>query len=214
MTHYVNLDSVKEKLRIVNTDTSLDVELNIYIDEVGAYVDRILQERFGVVDEYGYGITVPLTNETVPALTYDLITIATDLVEGKFRMKTTEDNTLWVEANNQLNQYIRQTFGWVEGHNFRRSPNIIISPTSIASGGTISITGTGFKPRGEVKVKTVDKNGNGSVETTSPSVILTDDKGDFASSTITVSSSSDIGAYEIVVHDRINHSKKNYTVTS
>ena len=99
---YASLVMVKEKLRIPATDSTIDDELNIYIDEVDVYIDRILKERFGSEDEYGYPITLPLTESTRPALTFTLKVVASDLVEGKFRLKTTEENSLWMEANAQL----------------------------------------------------------------------------------------------------------------
>jgi len=214
MSHYASLSMVKEKLRIPASDSSIDDELNIYIDEVDAYIDRILLERFGKTDEYGYSISLPLTSSTRPALTFSLKVVASDLVEGKFRLKTTEENALWMEANQQLEKYILETFGWNEGHGFRRDPTITISPTNGSAGSTITMTGKDFKPRGEISIKIVDKNGNGVAQTTSPAVVLTDDNGDFSGVTFATATTDAVGSYEIVAHDKVNHVIRNFTVTS
>ena len=211
---YASLVMVKEKLRIPATDSTIDDELNIYIDEVDVYIDRILKERFGSEDEYGYPITLPLTESTRPALTFTLKVVASDLVEGKFRLKTTEEISLWMEANAQLEKYILETYGWNEGGKFKRTPSITITPTNGSAGSTITMTGTDFKPRGEISIKIVDENGNGVAQTTSPAVVLTDDNGDFNSVTFATATTDTIGSYEIVAHDKINHSRRNFTVTS
>jgi hypothetical protein len=214
MGHYASLSMVKEKLRIPATDSSINDELNIYIDEIDAMINRRLRARFGNETEYGYQVELPLTDTTNPARTYDLRVVATDLVEGKFRLKTTEDNTMWNESQTRLESYLDQTYGWVEGHAYRRSPTITLSPTNGSAGTTITMTGTGFKPRGQIEIKIVDANGNGAIKTTTPTTVLTDDSGDFSSVTFATLSTDAVGSYEILAHDKVNHSKRNFTVTS
>ena len=136
------------------------------------------------------------------------------MVEGKFRYKTTNDKALWETAKESLVHYLDKSFGWTEGHKFRRYPDITITPTNGAAGITITLTGARFKPRGEVTVKIVDENGAGSVQTTSPTVVLTDDNGDFSGVTFATSSSEAIGSYIILAHDKVNTAKRNFTVTS
>ena len=93
MTHYASLDMIKQKLRI--EDNTIDDELNIYMDEIDAFINRELEAKFGTFTEYEYPIVLPLTDLTNPPVTFDLRQIAADLVEGKFRYKTTNDKTLW-----------------------------------------------------------------------------------------------------------------------
>ena len=214
MAHYASLVMVKDKLRIPSTDSSIDDELNVYIDEIDAFVDMKIQERFGKYDEYGYPITLPLTDTTRPAKDYSLRVVASDLVEGKFRQKTTEDNTLWLEANLGFDKWMMANFGWKEGHGFRRDPTITITPTNGSAGSTITLSGADFKPRGLIAVKIVDGNGNGAVQTTTPTTVLTDDNGDFSNVTFATLSTDAVGSYEIVVHDKVNHASRNFTVTS
>ena len=87
MAHYATLSQVKQRLRV--EDTTLDDELSGYIDEIDTYINRKLRMTLGFRNEYGDDISLPLTISTVPALTYDLNTIANDLVVGKFRHETT-----------------------------------------------------------------------------------------------------------------------------
>jgi len=212
MTHYASLDMIKQKLRI--EDSTIDDELNIYMDEIDAFVNRELQAKFGAYTEYGYPIVLPLTDTTNPPVTFDLRQIAADLVEGKFRFKTTNDDSLWKTARESLQNYLDKSFGWTEGHNFRRYPDITITPTNGAAAATITITGARFKPRGEVTVKVVDENGSGVIQETTPAVVLTDDSGDFTAVTFATASGTAIGSYVILATDKVNFAKRNFTVTS
>ena len=146
MTHYASLDMIKQKLRI--EDSTIDDELNIYMDEIDAFINRELEAKFGSKTEYEYPIVLPLTDTTNPPVTFDLRQIAADLVEGKFRYKTTNDKTLWDFAKEALANYLDKSFGWTEGHRFRRYPDITITPTNGAAAATITLTGSRFNPRG------------------------------------------------------------------
>jgi hypothetical protein len=212
MAHYTTLDTIKQKLRI--TDTSIDDELDIYIDEVDNYINRKIRRRIGEVNQYGYPIVLPLTDETQPAITYDLRSIAADLVEGKFRLKTTNDQILWQNADKELDEYIDTRFGWAEGNNLRLQPTLTISPTTGSAGSTVTLSGTGWKPRGEIYVKIVDNNDNHQTMSTSPSAVLTDDSGNWSAVTITVPSTTSVSSIRVLVHDKVNSLSKNFTVTS
>ena len=212
MTHYASLDMIKQKLRI--EDSTIDDELNIYMDEIDAFVNRELKAKFGSKTEYGYPIVLPLTDTTNPPVTFDLRQIAADLVEGKFRFKTSNDDSLWRLAKESLKDYLDKSFGWTEGHAFRRYPDITITPTNGASGATITLTGTNFKPRGKLTVKIVDENGSGTAQTTTPDTVLTDDTGAFSAVTFATTVGTAIGSYVILVTDGVNYSKRNFSVTS
>ena len=207
MTHYASLDMIKQKLRI--EDSTIDDELNIYMDEIDAFVNRELQAKFGSRTEYGYPIVLPLTDSTNPQVTFDLRQIAADLVEGKFRFKTTNDDSLWKLAKESLQNYLDKSFGWTEGHSFRRYPDITITPTNGASGSTITLTGSSFKPRGKLTVKIVDENGSGIVQTTTPDIVLTDDSGAFSAVTFATTTGTAIGSYVILVTDGVKYSLLN-----
>jgi len=47
MTHYTTVDTVKQKLRV--EDTSIDDELEIYIDEVDGYINRKIRRKIGTL---------------------------------------------------------------------------------------------------------------------------------------------------------------------
>ena len=207
MTHYTTVDTVKQKLRV--EDTTIDDELEIYIDEVDGYINRKIRRKIGTQNEYGYEITLPLTDSTNPAITYDLRTIASDLVEAKFRLKTTNDETLWKQVTKELEEYLDQTFGWGESHDFRMVPQLSITPTFGAAGTVITLSGTGWKPRGQIYIKTRE----GALPITTPEIPLTDEKGDWSAVTITVDATTTRGSIEIIAHDKINHASLNFSVT-
>ena len=50
--HYTTVDTVKQKLRV--EDTTIDNELEIYIDEVDGYINRKIRRKIGTFNEYGY----------------------------------------------------------------------------------------------------------------------------------------------------------------
>lgn len=212
MSHYASLDMVKQKLRV--EDKTIDDELNIYLDEVDSFINRELRAKFGETTEYGYKVSLPLTEDTNPALTFDLRQIAADLVEGKFRLKTTDDDKLWNKARESLEIYLVKSFGWTSGHAYRRYPSITLTPDTGSAGTTMTLTGTSFKPRGKLEVKLIDENGSGAIQTTTPEVVLTDANGDFSAVTFATGSDEAIGSYVVLVHDKVNHAKLNFTVTS
>ena len=203
---------IKQKLRI--EDNTIDDELNIYMDEIDAFINRELEAKFGTFTEYEYPIVLPLTDLTNPPVTFDLRQIAADLVEGKFRYKTTNDKTLWDFAREALVNYLDKSFGWTEAHKFRRYPDITITPTNGAAAATITLTGSRFKPRGEITVKVVDENGGGVVQETTPTIVLTDDSGDFTGVTFATDATTAVGSYVILATDKVNYAKRNFTVTS
>jgi hypothetical protein len=209
--HYTTVDTVKQKLRV--EDTSIDDELEIYIDEVDGYINRKIRKKIGTFNEYGYEITLPLTESTNPAITYDLRTIASDLVEAKFRLKTTNDETLWKQVSQELDTYLEETFGWGESHDFRMVPELTITPTTGGAGTVITLSGTGWKPRGQIYVKTVDGDGAGALIDTTPAIPLADEKGDWSAVTMTVSADTGRGSIEVLAHDKINHASINFSVT-
>jgi len=156
---------------------------------------------------------LPLTESTNPAITYDLRTIASDLVEAKFRLKTTNDETLWKQVTKELDEYLDETFGWGESHDFRMVPALTITPTTGAAGTVITLSGTGWKPRGQIYVKTVDGSGAGALSTTTPAIPLSDENGDWSAVTITVDAGTGRGSIEVLAHDKINHATENFSVT-
>ena len=211
MTHYTTLDTIKHKLRV--QDTSIDEELDIYIDEVDGYIDRKIRRKIGLNNEYGYNIQLPLTDSTDPPITYDLRTIAADLVEGKFRLKTTNDVTLWKTADEELDEYLDTAFGWAEGHLLRMNPVLTLSTTTGVAGSTLNLSGTGWAPRSQIAIRIIDNNNSYNTMNTSPAVILTNDSGTWSGSSIIIPIATPVSCIKILAYDKFNSIRKNFTVT-
>jgi len=192
MAHYATLSMVKQRLRV--EDTSLDDELEGYIDEIDTYVNRKLRTTLGHKNEYGDDIILPLTTSTIPKLTYDLNTIANDLVVGKFRHETTADADLWKKADTELEEYLANEFGWSESGSYRLNPNITFTPTSGIAGSTVTVSGSEFGIRNKLKV-----HFNGQEMATTPDPLITGDIGDFSSTTFTIPAETNAGTYELKV---------------
>ena len=98
--------------------------------------------------------------------------------------------------------------------------NGIVFPAAInkyiygAAAATITLTGSRFKPRGKISIKIVDENGSGVVQETTPTVVLTDDSGNFTGVTFATDASTIVGSYVILATDKVNYAKRNFTVTS
>lgn len=211
MPHYTTLDTIKQKLRV--QDTTIDEELDIYIDEVDGYIDRKIRRKIGVNNEYGYTIQLPLTESTDPAITYDLRTIAADLVEGKFRLKTTNDVTLWKTADEALEEYLDTAFGWAESHQLRMNPTLTLSPTTGIAGSTLNISGTGWAPRIEITVRLIDNNNAYSTLDTTPADVLTDDTGAWTGVSVTIPADNPVSSIKVLCTDKFNSVRRNFTVT-
>ena len=192
MAHYATLSMVKQRLRV--EDTSLDDELEGYIDEIDTYVNRKLRKVLGFKNEYGDDIALPLTTTTIPKLTYDLNTIANDLVVGKFRHETTADADLWKKADSELEEYLANEFGWSESGSYRLNPNITFTPTSGSASATVTVSGSEFGVRNKLKVYF-----NGQEMATSPDPVITGDIGSFSSATFTIPAETGVGTYELKV---------------
>jgi len=192
MAHYATLSMVKQRLRV--EDTTLDDELSGYIDEIDTYINRKLRKTLGFRNEYGDDISLPLTTSTVPKLTYDLNTVANDLVVGKFRHETTADSALWDKADKELEEYLANEFGWGESGSFKMNPSITFTPTSGSAGATVTVSGTEFGVRNKLKVYF-----NGQEMNTSPDPLISGDIGDFSSTTFTIPAGTGTGTYELKV---------------
>ena len=154
-----------------------------------------MRRKLGTFDQNGDPINLPLTETTYPAITEDLRVIADDLVEGKFRLKTTNDEVLWNNAKQQLLEYLDFEFGWTENKPFRRTPQISITPTTGATSTVITVSESDF-----ANVETLEIVFGGVIQTTVPADVVTTSAGAIPSSvTITVPTNADTGAKEVKV---------------
>ena len=194
MSYYAEYDTIKTKMRV--PDDSLKDELMIYIQEVEEVINNRLRQRLGSRDVKGRDITLPLTTSTVPAIDEELKTIAHDMVEGKFRLKTSEKDLLWNTAVKNLEDYIDKRFGWALDSPFRVTPKVTASPLSGSTGTTVTVSGSNFIPTATIRLTF-----GGLEPTTSPATIVTDSTGSFSSATFTVPTSFSAGVYQIKCDD-------------
>ena len=192
MAEYSEYDVLKVKMRI--PDDSLKDELLIYMDEIDDLIDNRLRAKLGEVDSNGNTIILPLTTATVPQVDQEIKAIAIDMVEGKFRLKTSEKTLLWDTAVKALDNYIERRFGWTTNGSYEINPTLTVSPVTGTVGTTVTLTGTQWIPNAVISVTF-----GGLDVTTSPTTVVSDEYGDFTC-TLAVPDNS-VGGYIINVTD-------------
>ena len=190
---YSEYDLLKVKMRI--PDDSLKDELLIYMDEIDDLIDNRLRAKLGEVDSNGNTIILPLTVSTVPSVDREIKAIAIDMVEGKFRLKTSEKTLLWDTSVKSLENYIERRFGWTMNGSFQVNPTLTITPTSGIVGSTVTVSGTQWIPNANIKITF-----SGLVVSTTPTIVTSNSLGEFTGVTFTVPNNS-IGGYLITVTD-------------
>lgn len=175
-------------------DDSLKDELLVYMDEVDDLIDNRLRAKLGEIDSNGNTIVLPLTTATIPSVDQEIKAIAVDMVEGKFRLKTSEKTLLWDTAVKSLENYIERRFGWTTNGSYDINPTLTVSPITGTVGTTVTLTGTQWIPNADITVKF-----GGLEVTTTPTTVTSDEYGDF-SCTFAVPNNS-VGGYVINVTD-------------
>ena len=192
MAEYSEYDVLKVKMRI--PDDSLKDELLIYMDEIDDLIDNRLRAKLGEVDSNGNDIILPLTTTTIPQVDQEIKAIAIDMVEGKFRLKTSEKTLLWDTAVKALENYIERRFGWTMNGSYEINPTLTVSPVTGTVGTTVTLTGTQWIPNAVISVTF-----GGLDVTTTPTTVVSDEYGDFTC-TLDVPNNS-VGGYIINVTD-------------
>jgi len=172
MTHYPTIDTVKKRLRLPENDFSIDDDLEIYGSEVDEWINRELRKKLGEHDEYNDPFVFPLTDTTNPAITEDLRHRADYLLEGKFRLETTNDPVIWDYAKADFMEYLDEEFGWTEGRGFRRDPSFTITPDNGTVSTTITVVASNYGANEELDLKF-----DGTAQTTTPTPMVTDSNG-------------------------------------
>jgi hypothetical protein len=190
---YSEYDVLKVKMRI--PDDSLKDELLIYMDEIDDLIDNRLRAKLGEIDSNGNNIVLPLTTSTIPQVDQEIKAIAIDMVEGKFRLKTSEKTLLWDTSVKSLENYLERRFGWTINGSYQINPTLTVSPTSGVVGTTVTISGTQWIPNATLSIKF-----GGLEVTTSPSTVVSDAFGEFSGVTFTVPNNS-LGGFIINVTD-------------
>jgi hypothetical protein len=176
-------------------DDSLKDELLIYMDEIDDLIDNRLRAKLGEIDSNGNNIVLPLTTSTIPQVDQEIKAIAIDMVEGKFRLKTSEKTLLWDTSVKSLENYLERRFGWTINGSYQINPTLTVSPTSGVVGTTVTISGTQWIPNATLSIKF-----GGLEVTTSPSTVVSDAFGEFSGVTFTVPNNS-LGGFIINVTD-------------
>lgn len=193
MATYSEYDVLKVKMRI--PDDSLKDELLIYMDEIDDLIDNRLRAKLGEIDSNGNTIILPLTTSTIPQVDQEIKAIAIDMVEGKFRLKTSEKTLLWDTAVKALENYIERKFGWTVNGSYQINPTLTISPINGVVGTTVTISGTQWIPNATIAIKF-----GGLQITTTPSTVVSDEYGEFSGVTFAVPNNS-TGGFIINVTD-------------
>ena len=147
---YATVDNVKIKLRIPLSDKSIDEELQLYAQEIDAMIETEVRKRVGYTNEDGDPIDINFTITTNPAIDTDIRSRADDLLEGKFRFKTNNDDQLWLDATKKFEEYLTAAFGWASGASLKTNPSFTVSPEMAKPGIIIDVTGGGWAQYEEI----------------------------------------------------------------
>lgn len=199
MTHYALLDKVKIKLRLKDADQTLSEELEEYLTDVDAYINRKLRTALGFLDVHGNPVVLPLTEDTGIPVDDDLLQNATDLAVGKFRKEQNNEEKLWDNAKENFSAYLVDRFGWPEDSNQR-----VVNPTTVSGTptlavltDTITVSGTNFHQFKKLQFHFADQQVD-----TIPKTVFADSIGKFSGVTFEVPDNlTEAKAYEIRVQD-------------
>ncbi|HEC65432.1 MAG TPA: hypothetical protein ENI23_09065 [bacterium] len=208
MTHYAEYSIIKKKLRIPDSDDTMQNELEIYMTEIDNKINNDIRNHIGEIADDGRTIVLPLTSTTVPALDGDLTAIANDLVEGKFRLKTAEKDTLWKQAVLDLQGWLEKRFGLKEGAPLRLEPTFTASPLNGPVSTVVTMNGTIWSPTQVMTFLFA-----GTQVTTIPASVVTDSTGAFTGVTFTIPTSSTTGVFDILVRDGLKNRTVRFQVT-
>lgn len=199
MPHYALLDNVKIKLRLKDADQSLSEELETYLTDADSYINRKLRGALGFTDVHGNPIQIPLTDDTIIQVDDDLIQIGTNLAVGRFRKEQNNEEKLWENATQDLEDYMLNRFGWPEdsGQRVVNPTSITATPTSANVGSTITVSGENFR-----QFQLLEFFFNDSGIDTIPENVFVDSLGKFSGATFVVPDNlSETKAFEIRVQD-------------
>lgn len=170
---FATIDNVKKKLRIPESDKSIDRELELYAQEVNAWIVTEVRRIVGLVNDNGDPIDVNFTITSNPEIDVDIRARADDLLEGKFRQKTTNDDMLWKDSSSQLRDYLRDIFGWAAGESVQTNPQITLSPETGPVSTVVTVSGIDWAQFEEVTLSIGDITA-----VTTPSNPIADNLGD------------------------------------
>jgi len=199
MTHYALLDRVKIKLRLKDADQSLSEELETYLSDVDAYINRKLRATLGFIDVHGNPVVLPLTEDTGIPVDEDLLNNATDLSVGKFRKEQNNEELLWNNAKENFSDYLIERFGWPEdsGQRVVNPTAIQATPTLVVLNDTITVAGQNFH-----QFKKLAFEFAGTEVDTTPSTVFADSVGKFSNVTFQVPDNlTEEKAFELKVQD-------------
>ncbi len=190
-------------------DDSLKEEIVLYIQEVDDLINNRIRNKIGSIDNNATDIELPLTTETEPEIDEEIKAIAADMVEGKFRLKTSEKPLLWDTGVKNLDNYLDRRFGWTRDEPFRQISQVLVTPQVGPAGTLVTLDGMQWKPFSEMEIKF-----NGEDMDTTPTQVITDDRGEFSGVTFNIPSDQDTGEEEIRITDRKDQKVRNVRLKS
>jgi hypothetical protein len=193
---YSNYEDIKKQLRL--PDDSLKEELLLYQQGVDDYINNKLRQRLGEFDSNGERIILPLTFETRPELDEELMQIAVDLIEGKFRLKTSEKPLNWDTAVKTFEAYLDRRFGLVTHKPYEQPITLEVTPRSGTTGTLVTLGGKNWSRFNQLKFYFDEFE-----VATTPATVLTNQVGDFSNVTFNVPTSAVVGSHKIKATDKL-----------
>ena len=188
-------------------DDTLKEEIVLYIQEVDDLINNRIRNKLGTVDFNGTDIVLPLSTETEPEIDEEIKAIAADMVEGKFRIKTSEKPLLWDTSVKNLDNYLDRRFGWTRDIRFRQFPQISAIPLVGPVGTLVTLEGMQWRPHSDITIKFNEQE-----VITTPTLIVSDTEGEFSGVSFTVPQTED-GGKEVKITDGLNGKQIRFQVT-
>ena len=189
------MQKLLNNVSVIPEDDPIREVMAIYASEVDIMIDREHRRHLGLINSSGNKLVQPLTEYTTPPLTEDLISIANNLLIGKYRLEVNNNNKLWDEAWGNFLKHLVDTYGWPSSDPF--FVITIITPNKYLGepGDTVTIAGVNF-----LRFDKLTFRFDG-IDISPETDIITDSAGAFAEANITIPDKALKGGHIIRVED-------------
>jgi len=110
MADYYRLTNIK--VRLNQSDASLDAIINEYGNQVDAFINQELRAHLGDTNAAGTAIVLPLTGVTDPPLTVDTQVMADDLTIAYLRADQNDNKELRDDAEKRFATHLIREYGY------------------------------------------------------------------------------------------------------